>query len=399
MNHAPTSGWRGPSWAWRSAAFAAGLLVHAYIPLRTSALFAAADRVASTTSCGVTAARRRGFWWVVSARTFAQKTGIVHGNASPWDLPFLPIEELTMVFALIAPAGAYFVLRRRETRVAGIALLVGAAGSMSAGLVGGLDPGNPDIRGYLGSAFALIAVGSGIAIAVGTALFRLRPMRVVLAVVFLLASLTRFPSPAEYPGLRHAHAADREARGLLHGLPARATLFTHHFETAFLVGYQRFVEGARPDVAWAHLPFAPNPSYAARVRAARPELAGVIDSYRGHGDLPAAWLALDASRPVRVEPDTVTMARVRSPMVPCGQLWCPLGARPAPEAWPPLDAAALAEAARDRQVRGYLAWRRYMDATSACRLGLRERAGERFSELEKLVPNDEKLRELRQRCQ
>jgi hypothetical protein len=380
------------------AALAVGLLVHAYLPLRTSALFAAADRGIDNVLWG-DGRTLGGFWWVVSARTFAQKTGIVHGNASPWDLPFLPLEELTTMFALVALAGGYFLVRRAGSRVAGVALLLGAAGSMLAGLIGGLDPGNPDIRGYLGPAFALIAVCSGVAIAAGIALFRTRPLRLVLAVGFLIATLTRFPSPAQYPGLRQAHAADRETRGLLGGLPARAALFTHHFETAFLVGYQRFVEGARPDVAWAHLPFVPNPSYAQRLRAARPELAAIIDSYRAHGDLPAAWLVLDASRPVRVEPDTVTMARVQSSMVPRGQLWGPRDGRAAAEVWPPLDRAALAEATQDRQVRGYLAWRRFMDATYACRQGFRERAAERLAELGKLVPEDEKLRELRGRCE
>jgi hypothetical protein len=379
------------------AAFTAGLLVHAYIPLRTAALFAAADRGTGNVLWG-DGRTLAGFWWVVSARTFAEKTGIVHGNASPWDLPFLPIEELTPVFALIAPAGVYFLLRRAPSRVAGVALLVGIAGAMAAALAGGLDPANPDIRGYLGPAFALLAVCSGLAIAVGTALFRLRQMRVVLAVLFLAGALTRFPSPAAYPGLRHAYAADAQTRQLLADLPTRAALFTHHFETAFLVGYQRFVEGARPDVAWAHLAFVLNPSYAERLRAARPELAGVIYAYRRHGDLAAAWSALDASHRVRVEPDLVTMPRVQAGMRPAGQLWALAGDEPTGETWPPLDATALAEAARDRQVRAYLAWRRYLDATLACRQGFRDRAHARFAELERLVPEDERFRSLRQEC-
>ena len=380
------------------AAFAVGLLVHAYVPLRTSALFAAADRGIDNVLWG-DGRTLSGLWWVVSARTFAEKTGIVHGNASPWDLPFFPIEELTTIFALIAPAGAYFLLRRSESRVAGIALLVGAAGSMAAALVGGLDPGNPDIRGYLGPAFALLAVCSGIAIAVGTALFRLRQMRVVLAVVFLAGALTRFPAPAHYPGLRQAHAADTEARGLLPDVPVRGALFTHHFETGFLVGYQRFVEGARPDILWAHLPFAPNPSYAERVRAAQPELAPVIDAYRAQGDLAEAWASLDATRPVRIEPDAVTPAAARRTLAPVGALWAPARGSPVMTPWPPLDLSVLAEAAQDPQVRGYLAWRHYIDATWSCELGFRDRARERFAVLEKLVPADERFGELRKRCE
>jgi hypothetical protein len=380
------------------AAFAAGLLIHAYIPLRTAALFAAADRGVDNVLWG-DGRTLEGLWWVVSARTFAEKTGIVHGHATPWDLPFLPIEELTTLFALIAPAGAYFLLRRSESRPAGLALVVGAAGSMLAALVGGLDPANPDIRGYLGPAFALVAACSGVALAVGTALFRWREMRVVLAILCLAGALLRFPSPADYPGLRETSAPDRETRALLAELPARAALFTHHFETGFLVGYQRFVEGARPDVAWTHLPFVPNPSYAERLRAARPELAAVVEAHRDPTRLRSAWSILDASRRVRVEPDAVTMPTIQSSMAPAGQLWAPIDSPSAGETWPPLDAAALAEAARDRQVRGYLAWRQYIDATFSCQQRYRDRMHERFAQLEKLVPSDERFQALRKRCE
>jgi len=382
-------------------AFLVGLLIQLYIPLRTAALFAAADRGIDNVLWG-DGRSLAGMWWVISARTFAEKTGIVHGNASPWDLPFLPLEELTTVFALIAPAGAYSLLRRSESRTIGIAVLVGAAGSTIAALIGGMVPDNPDIRGYLGPAFALIAVCSGIAIAVGIAFFRLPAMRFVMALVFFAGALTRFPSPSQYPGLRHASAADTETRQLLAELPARAALFTHHFETGFLVGYQRFVEGARPDVSWAHLAFVRNPSYAARLRAARPELDGVVDAARTPANLASAWATLDVTHPVRVEPDVLNMPSVQSAMEPAGRLWAPLSSRPtkdrSTESWPPLDAATLAEASEDRQVRAYLAWRNYIDATFACNRGFRERMRARFDALEKLVPGDTRFDELRKRC-
>jgi hypothetical protein len=378
------------------AAFAAGMMVHAYVPLRTGALFASADRGIDNVLWG-DGRTLQGLWWVLSAQTFAEKTAIVHGNASPWDLPFLPIEELGTTFALLAPAGAYFLLRRAESRIAGVALALGAAGSMTAALIGGLDPGNPDIRGYLGPALALIAACSGIAIAVGIAMLRLRRLRVVLALVFLAGALTRFPSPSRHPGLRGARAADFAARTLLSGLPMRAALFTYHFETGFLVGYQRFVEGARPDVLWAHLAFAAGPGYAERARAARPEANAVIDAYRAHAGLAEAWARLDQTRPVRIEPDAVTPAEIRRTLAPAGELWAPAGGA-SPAAIEPLPAWALAEAAQDRQVRGYLAWRDYIDAVWSCERGLLERASARFAELERLVPGDEKFQELRTKC-
>jgi hypothetical protein len=380
------------------AAFAAGLLVHAYLPLRAGALFASADRGVDNVVWG-DARTWGGLWWVVSARTFAEKAGIVHGNASPWDLPFLPIEELTTVFALLALAGAYFLCRRAESRVSGIALVLGAAGSMAAALTGGLDPGNPDIRGYLGPAIALLAVLSGVALAVGTAFFRLRRLRVVLALTLLAGAFTRFPSPSNYPGLRQAHAADFEARALLADVPVRAALFTHHFETGFLVGYQRFAEGARPDVLWAHLAFAAGAGYSERASAVSPELRQVLDASRRHAGLAEALAKLDETHPVRIEPDLVTPVEIRNRLAPASVLWAPVRSAATTASWPAPPSWALAEAKRDRQVRGYLSWRRYIDATWSCELGFHDRALARFAELEALVPADERFKELRARCQ
>jgi hypothetical protein len=339
----------------------------------------------------------RGFWWVVSAQTFVEKTAVVHGNASPWDLPFLPIEELGTAFALLAPAGAYFLLRRAASRVAGLSLVIGAAGAMIAALVGGLDPSNPDIRGYLGPAIALIAVLSGIAIAIGTAFFRMRQLRAALVLVVLAGALTRFPSPGQYPGLRHARAADFEARDILTGLPPRTALFTYHFETGFLVGYQRFVEGARPDVVWTHLAFAAGPGYAERAVEARPELGPVIDAAIRHTGLAEPWAKLDDTRPVRIEPDAVTPPEAHRALGPAGEWWAPARST-SPAAMTPLPPWVLAEAAQDRQVRGYLAFRQYIDAVWSCDLGFIERAHKRFTELERLIPNDERFRALRAKC-
>jgi hypothetical protein len=184
---------------------------------------------------------------------------------------------------------------------------------------------------------------------------------------------------------------------MLSDLPVRAALLTHHFETGFLVGYERYVEGARPDVAWAHLAFAAGPGYADRMAAALPELSPVIDAYRKHEGIAVQLAKLDDSRPVRVEPDAVTAPTVRRELGPAGDLWAPAkSTSPAPMR--PLPTWAIAEAAQDRQVRGYLAWRNYIDASWACELGFIERARARFAELEQLVPGDERFQELQKTC-
>jgi len=154
---------------------------------------------------------------------------------------------------------------------------------------------------------------------------------------------------------------------MLADLPARAALFTHHFETGFLVGYERYVEGARPDVDWAHLAFSAGPGYAERIAAALPELGPVIDAYRKRKDVAIQLARLNHSRPVRVEPDAVTTPEVRRTLGPAGDLWAP-AASTSPLPMRPLPSWAIAEAAQDRQVRGYLAWRNYIDASWACEL-------------------------------
>jgi hypothetical protein len=70
------------------------------------------------------------------------------------------------------------------------------------------------------------------------------------------------------------------------------------------------------------------------------------------------------------------------------------GAAPPPR----LPQTALAEAERDRQVRGFLGWRAYLDAGLACERGLGDLARVRLGELGALVPEDRRAQELAASC-
>jgi len=376
-------------------AFLAGMAIHAYLPLRAAALFDTPDHGANNVVWG-DARSPGGLWWVVSARTFAVKQAVVQGQATPEDLPFLPMEELGEVFALLAPAGLYFLLRRARSRGPGLALLVATAGSMVAALIGGLAPANPDNRGYLGAAFALVAVFSGAAILFGLTVFRLARVRPLLAGLLLALAISRFPVPDQYPGLRNSAAGDATTGQMLAHLPARAALLTNHFETAFLVGYQRLVEARRPDVAWAHLAFVGGPGYAERMGQAEPELAPSLQAYR-RGDFSIEVLrTLDARRPVRIEPDIALPRALHQQLAPAGELWgLSLNAD---SSMTPLAPWMLAEAKSDPQARGYLGWRAYIDAVWACDKHAAERTHLRFAELEALLPSDARFKELKARC-
>jgi hypothetical protein len=376
-------------------AFLAGMAIHAYLPLRAAALFGAPDHGANNVVWG-DARRWGGLWWVVSAHTFAVKQAVVHGQSTPGDLPFLPMEELGVLFALLAPAGLYFLLRCARSRFTGLALLVAAAGSMAAALIGGLTPANPDIRGYLGATFALVAVFSGAAILFGLTVFRLVRWRPLLAALLLMVALSRFPQRDRYPGLRDSTAGDAAAGQVLAHLPPRAALLTNHFETAFLVGYQRLVEARRPDVAWAHLAFVGGPGYAERVSLAEPDLAPSLQAYRERAFSIGVLRALDAHRPVRIEPDIALPQALRQQLAPAGEFWAPSEA--GNSTLTPLAPWMLAQAKSDPQARGYLGWRSYIDAVWACDKQASDRAHLRFAELETLMPSDTRFRELKVRC-
>ncbi len=374
-------------------AFLAGALIHLYLPMRAAALLGAPDGGGDNVVWG-DASSLSGLWWMLSAKTFANKQSVVQGQSTPWDLPFLPMEELSELFALLAPAGMYFLLRRRYSRGQGIAIAVAMAGSMVAALIGGLAPSNPDNRGYLGPAFALLAVFSGATLLFGLTTFHLPRLRPVLAGLLLLGALTRFPLPDKYPGLRHTTVAQAATTQALSDLPIRAALLTNHFETGFLVGYQRLVEASRPDVAWAHLAFVGGPGYAERMSAAHPDLAPALRAYRDRQFTLDVLRALDSQRPVRIEADVMLAPQLRRQLVPAGDFWGPRGHAPLVP-WSPW---MLAAAQADPQARGYLGWRSYIDAVWACDKRDQARIQLRFAELEALIPRDARFAELKSHC-
>jgi hypothetical protein len=376
-------------------ALALGMLPIVYLPARATALFAqAAARGADTIVWG-DGRTPAGLLWILSAKTFASKAGIVHTAAAPFDLPFVLMEELEVVFAVLAPVGIFFLLRRPQARLAAAVAIVAWAGSIGAALIGGFDPSNPDVRGYLGPAIALTELFSTAAIAAG-----LLPMQrwnipwltPALSGALALGMLTRFPASAVYPGLRHAATADVVTGELLAELPPRATLLTAHIESAFVVAYQRLVEGRRPDVAWAHLGFLGQPGGRARPAAAAPALAPLLSAPLSLSSI----AALDRQRPVRLEVDEHLAADLRRRLVPAASLWS-LADRSTYVLTPP-PPLALAEAATDRQVRGFLAWRAYNDAVLACANDLEDAARLHLSTLRALVPLDPHARHLVGQC-
>jgi hypothetical protein len=386
------------------AAFAVGLAALAYLPARAAALYAA-GAPADTIVWG-DARSTAGWWWIVSGRTFLNKSEIVHTGSAPELLPFAIGEEVGLPLLLLALAGLYHVVRSPRARRPGLPLAIALAGSALAAVGAGFDPHNPDIRGYLGVALAGTAIlGVAGLTAVVAPIGRRWVATVAAAALTAAATWHALPIPTRVD-LHAAAAADTIAAEMLAEVPPRAAVLTSHFETGFLVGYQRLVEARRPDVAWIHLGFVRGPGYADRLSAAHPDLAATMAAHR-RADLTAGQLRA-LPRPVRLEPDQHLRPDLQAHLTPAGHLWQlppPRPARTAPTARtdpssapPPLSPAQRAEAQRDRQVRGFLGWRAYVDSTLACHLRLSATAARRLADLTSLLPHDTRAATLLTHC-
>jgi hypothetical protein len=399
---------RGRLLALATGALLAGLCTLAYLPARAHALFAGAPAGSDVIAWG-DGRTAPGLWWIVSGRTFMAKTMVVQQNADALAAPFVIFEEVGVLAPLALIGLALGLLRRSGRRSLG-SLAAAAAGALLAALRGGFDPQNPDIRGYLGLTLAALAVLGAAAVAL---MLGERPRPAVrhlaggtLLLAVLLTALPRLPALS----LASARAADLAGHQLLDSVPPRAAVLTSHFETAFLLSYQRAVEGRRPDVDWAHLGFVRGPGYAERLLAARPALAPLIEAQL-LGVLGPRQLLADR-RAVLLEAAHLE-PRVLAALVPAGTLW---RAALADDGFDddgrdttavdgglfhrllPLPELAFTEAARDRQVRGFFGFRAYGDAALACARGLQDAARLRAGELMRLLPDDQRTRALLATC-
>lgn len=381
-------------------ALVAGLLTNLYPMLRSFALYGKAG--SGNDIVWGDARTPAGLWWVLSGKTFVDKSGVAQGRAELDSFPFIFMEELTVLLVALALAGVYAAFRRSQTRaIAGGALLAGAGASVSA-LIAGLDPTNPDIRGYLGPALATVAAFAGVGATLLLLIVRGRRVRLFACFALAVLALARGPLALAGGALRDARAADAIVGRLLGELPPRAVLLSGHFETAALLSYQRVVEGRRPDVGWVHLGFVRGPGYVERLADAEPDLAELLRSYRGAALDRGVALALDATRPIHIEPFADFTPAFAERLWLCGATWCLH--RPAPEIPPPerlpgwLSAAAWNEAARIPEVRHFLLWRLYIDADLACRLRRAERH-ELVAALLQKLPRDEWARRLAADCE
>jgi uncharacterized protein (DUF2062 family) len=318
------------------------------------------------------------FLWTVSARAFLKSLG----QPDPYamrigDVATALTSELTVPVAVLALVGAYLLVRRRETRAAGLLLVgVAAAGAIARALVG-FDFDNPDALGYLLPALAALVALAAVAI----------PRRVgYLALALPLWNL------AHPVSLRGAYAAEGYARAVLGPLPPRTLLLTSFNETTFLVWA---LQAERPDVTVIDRNFLTHP-YAAEVQKRRhPELAPLLDApLRGGEPTPVALLP---PRPVAFElaMDFLPDDPVLRDLIPRGPVAFYRTAPAAADDEAALDRLLLTPAPIDRHgAARALTWNAFLTARFYCQVGRRDPARAAVARARALAGKDPMLDQL-----
>jgi hypothetical protein len=318
------------------------------------------------------------FLWTVTARAFQKSLG----QPDPYamrigDVATALTSELTVPVAVLALLGAYLLIRRRETRSAGLLLVgVAAAGAIARALVG-FDFDNPDALGYLLPALAALVALAALAI----------PRRVgYLALALPLWNL------AHPVSLRGAYAAEGYARAVLEPLPPRTLLLTSFNQTTFLLWA---IQAERPDVTVIDRNFLTHP-YAAEVQKRRhPELASLLDApLRGGEPTPVALLP---PRPIAFElaMDFLPDDPVLRDLIPRGPVAFYRTAPAAAADEAALDRLLLTPAPIDRHgAARALTWNAFLTARFYCQVGRREPAHAAVARARALAGKDPMLDQL-----
>lgn len=413
-------------WRWLGPALAltvVALAVTLYLPMR------ALQR--PTVNWGDPRTLER-FGWVVSARLFAQATRHAKelGLAQLRDLSLVLTEELALGWLLgaLGLGGAWATASlRRHHRAIGVVIAM-ALLTLGARLVVGFDPAAADDRGYLLPLLAALCTGVGLLVTLAQRIAhptwrRRAAAALLLGVAANAAAQLGVAATSQGRGGTAQESSGAMGRALLAEVPPGGVLVSSHFETTFLLWYQRVVEGARPDVVLLPRNFLSQPG--ARLpealegagRRAGPTVAERRTAPPRDLDLP--WLdRLAALRPLRIEPDLNLSPGVAQRLLGDGLLWrlAPGGAgredqrraadsadlawRAVLRSWVDDDGSSSGsgdgglpvEAAR------YALWQSYVRAATHCAVDRREAAERDLGRALELAPRSPEVAELGRRC-
>jgi hypothetical protein len=404
---------------------ALGLAMWSYLPLR-----AHTDPLVNWGDPD-TAAR---FIWTVSAKLFSPtaERSLAGETSGPLvAMAARAVMDLGWGVALVGLLGLYLSFRSRRTLPMAALLAASAALTMTAAMLGGFNPANPDSRGYYlvflvcWTAWAALAAGLGIGW-VGAKAGWTRSGGSCAAAEWKKAAVTAMAAcllllPAAWSA-RAIRTADRsEAWGAFEAsnvvltiLAPRALFLAGYHETVFGVWCRMESDGARPDVAMIYRQNVGLPGRKSQLSARWPSLSSLIGALATRKGVVEAIRAELSNRPIYVEPASATAdpigGRIRASLAPRSVLFEIPSAfskkRPRPyptghgsTGW---DAgifhSRLQPLSNERGTRRYMVWKYFQTASVFVDQGRCGLASEPLLRAWQLAPEDPQLRSLAGRC-
>jgi hypothetical protein len=362
----------------------AGLLPYLFIYLRSRADLSIALGGAHTL---------KEFFWVVSAQVYQKsmnQENAVYLQDQAREAIFTLMGEMGPIIVVVSLAGAYLLLRRRSTRLAGITLLLLQLVTLFMRALMGIDPFNPDYYGYILGSIAVTALFAAVTISISAhVLFRtVNRTPWVAATIALLAFLVPvYQARAAYPkaNLRDFTATRIIFDAAISDVPTGTVVITSYYKLFFVLHSARLIDGSRADVRVVNPQLFGYPGYLAAVTRDLPELKTLAWSIFVRGEITEKAISdLALAFPLRVEPSPWSEPLAMKHLFPTGLLYTAL---PEPTSTADVKQMSASHAKRwkslyrllgnqweEHETWRFLSWCHYLDAIYFARMGARDAA-------------------------
>ncbi|MBN2527322.1 MAG: DUF2723 domain-containing protein [Deltaproteobacteria bacterium] len=361
-----------------------GLLPYLFLPLRSAASVSVS--LGSTHSL-------KDFFWVVSAKAYQKsmhQENAIYLQDSVQEAIFSLMGQIGPVIVVISLAGAYLMLRRKSTRLAGVTLLLLQFVTLFMRALMGIDPFNPDYYGYILGTVAATSIFVTVALGVTTHVLLCTVQRTSLvaapiAALSLLLPLYKGQSAFLEVNLREFTATRLIYDEALGDVPTGTVAITSYYKLFFVLHSARFIDGSRSDVQVVNPQLFGYPGYLATTTRQTPALKSLAWSIFVKGEITEKAIAdLALQFPLRVEPSPWSERKAMSHLFPTGLLYTAL---PEPASISDVREMAPAHAARwqtlyslmgtqwkEHETWRFLSWCHYLDAIYFAQMGARDAA-------------------------
>ncbi|MBN2340743.1 MAG: DUF2723 domain-containing protein [Deltaproteobacteria bacterium] len=333
------------------------------------------------------------FFWVVSAKVY-QKS--IHQESSAYlqdntqEAILSLMGQLGPIVVIASLAGAYLLLRRKSTRLAGVILILLQGITLFMRSLMGIDPFNPDYYGYILPTVAVtalfVAVLFGIAAHVLYRSFRYASsIAPVLAVACIAFPIYQAKDAHHTTDLKEFNSTRLVYDAALADVPDGTVALSSYYKLFFVLYSARYIDGSRPLIHVVNPQLFGYPGYLASVTAEMPELKRLAWSIFVKGEITEKAISdLALKYPIRVEPSPWSEAKAMMHLLPSGILYTAV-----PEPISRTDVIAVSDTHMQRWRRFYelvgtqwkehetwrfLSWSHYLDAIYFAQMGDRASA-------------------------